>query len=410
MKNETLHVAVDVGTSKVCTLIGRSQGPDDMQVLGVGKVPSRGMQKGTVSNIAEVNQSIQASLDEAEAQSGIRVTSVCAGVSGSHISCVNSRASLGNRKYDSPVDSDDLKQVLRACYANHNVNDSRILHVIPRDYSVDGNWGVRDPIGMYATSVGVESHVVMGDPTAIDNLVEAFHRTKVKLKGLIMDPLACAEAVLSEDEREMGVVLADIGGGTTHVSIFMDGSIWHTKVIPVGGFQLTRDISIAFTTFFLAAEEAKLQYGHALPDSVDPEEDINLPGFGNQDASLVSRQDLCQVINERMDELLRIIRREVSVSGLEGVPPGGLVLTGGSAKLSGLRELANNIWPGPVRIGVPTASTWVPDDLEDPSFATALGLLIWDAKQQHGANGNGHSKRSQRGKHWLSIFSRKSQV
>ena len=407
MKNETLHAAVDVGTSKVCTLIGRSQGPDDVQVLGVGSVPSRGILKGSVSNIAEVHQAIQASMREAEAQSGIRVTSVCAGVSGSHISCVNTRATLGNRDYDSPVNAEELKQALRACYSNHNGSDSRILHVIPRDYSVDGNWGVRDPIGMYASSVEVESHVVMGDPTSIDNLVEAFHRTKVKLRGLIMEPLASAEAVLSEDEREMGVVLADIGGGTTHMSIFMDGSIWHNKVIPVGGIQLSRDISIAFTTFFLAAEEAKLQYGHAIPDTVDPEQDVNLPGFGNQDAALVSRHDLCQVINERMDELLRIIRREVNVSGLDGVPPGGLVLTGGSAKLPGIQELAGTIWPTPVRIGVPTASAWVPDNLEDPSFATGLGLLLWDAKQQHGANGNGHASRSPRGKHWLSIFSRK---
>ncbi len=409
MKNETVHVAVDVGTSKICTLIGRSQGPDDMQVLGVGKVPSRGMQKGTVSNIAEASQAIQESMREAEAQSGIRITSVCAGVSGSHISCINSRASLGNRNYDSPVDSEDLKQMLRACYANHNGGEVRILHVIPRDYSVDGTWGVRDPIGMYASSVEVESHVVMGDPTSIDNLVEAFRRTKVKLNGLIMEPLASAEAVLSEDEREMGVVLADIGGGSTHASIFIDGSIWHSKVIPVGGFQISRDISIAFTTFFLAAEEAKIQFGHALADTVDQEEDVNLPGFGNQDAALVSRHDLCQVINERMDELLRIVRREVNVSGLNGIPPGGLVLTGGSAKLPGLLELAGNIWPGPVRIGVPEASAWVPDDLEDPSYSTGLGLLLWDAKQQHGVNGNGHAKRNHR-KHWLNIFSRKSQV
>ena len=410
MKNETVHVAVDVGTSKICTLIGRSQGPDDMQVLGVGRAPSRGIQKGSVSNIAEVSQAIQESMREAEAQSGIKITSVCAGVSGSHISCINSRASLGNRNYDSPVDSEDLKQVLRACYANHTGGEVRILHVIPRDYSVDGSWGVRDPIGMYASSVEVESHVVMGDSTSIDNLVEAFRRTKVKLNGLIMDALASSEAVLSEDEREMGVVLADIGGGTTHVSIFVDGSIWHSKVIPVGGFQVSRDISIAYTTFFLAAEEAKLQYGHAIPDTVDPEEDVNLPGFGSQDASLVSRHDLCQVINERADELLRIIRREVNVSGLNGVPPGGLVLTGGSAKLPGLLDLASSIWPGPVRIGVPEASAWVPDNLEDPAYATGLGLLLWDAKQQHGVNGNGHSKRNHRGKHWLNIFSRKSQV
>ena len=412
MKNETVHAAVDVGTSKVCTFIGHSNGMDDMQVLGVGVVPSRGMQKGSVSTISDVHQAIEASIKEAEAQAGIRISSVSASISGTHMSYVNSRAALGNRKYDSPVSPDDLKQIMRACYTDHNGVSSRILHVIPRDYSVDGSWGIRDPIGMFGSSVEVESHVVMGDPTSVDNLVEAFRRTKVRLKGLIMGPLASAEAVLSDDEREMGTVLADIGGGTTDVAIFMDGSIWHTKIIPVGGFQFTRDISIAFTTFFLAAEDAKLDYGDAIPSSVDPDEAITLPGFGGQPATEISRETLCQVINERMDELLRIVQREVKQSGLSGTPPGGLVLTGGTAKLPGLEELASEIWPGPVRIGVPTASAWVPQNLEDPAFATGLGLLHWDAKQHQGgsSNGNGHSKQNHRGKHWLGIFKRKSQV
>lgn len=412
MKHETVHAAVDVGTSKVCTFIGHSNGLDDMQVLGIGLVPSRGMQKGSVSNIPDVHQAIEASIQKAENQAGIKVTSVSASISGTHLGYANSRAALGNRKYESPVSPDDLKQIMRACYTDNNGMNSRILHVIPRDYSVDGNWGIRDPLGMFASSVEVESHVVIGDPTSIDNLVEAFRRTKVRLKGLIMGPLASAEAVLSEDEREMGVVLADIGGGTTDISIFIDGSIWHTKVVPVGGFQFTRDISIAFTTFFQAAENAKLRYGDAIPGSVDPDETITLPGFGNEAATEISRETLCQVINERMDELLRIVQREVKQSGLSGAPPGGLVLTGGTAKLPGLEELAADIWPGPVRIGVPTASAWVPQNLEDPAFATGLGLLHWDAKQQHGgvSNGNGHSKQSHRGKHWLSIFKRKSQV
>ncbi|MFH1560025.1 MAG: cell division protein FtsA [Chloroflexota bacterium] len=408
MRSETYHVAIDVGTSKVCTLVGRSDVAGEMQVIGAGTVPSRGMKKGMVSNLSEVQQVIQSSLREAEAQAGVKITSAYVGITGSHINYMNSRASLGNRRHNSPIGSGDVARVVQACYADRTAPGDRVLHVIPRDYSVDGNWGVHDPRGMYASTVEVESHVVMADPTSVDNLVEALRRARVKVRGLVLEPLASAEAILSEDERDIGVVLVDIGGGTSDISIFLEGSIWHTNVIPVGGFQLTRDISIAFTTFSLAAEEAKLKYGHAIPAAVDAQEDLRLPGFGNQAFSQVSRQSLCEVIHDRVDELLRLILREVDNAGLDSAPPGGLVLTGGSSKLSGMEELASSIWPGPVRIGVPTASVWVPRDLEDPAFATALGLLFWDARHcrmdGNGVYGNGVSKYSFLVKHWLSNF------
>ena len=405
MRNETYHVAIDVGTTKVCTLVGRSDSAGELQVIGVGTVPSQGMKKGMVSNLSEVQQVIQSSIREAEAQAGVRIGSAYVGITGSHINYVNSRASLENRRYNSPIGSSDVAQMVQACYADRTVPGDRVLHVIPRGYSVDGNWGIHDPVGMYASTVEVESHIVMADPTSVDNLVEALRRAGIKLRGLVLEPLASAEAVLSDDERDIGVVLVDMGGGTSDVSIFLEGSIWHTNVIPVGGFQLTRDISIAFTTFALAAEEAKLKYGHAIPDAVDTQEDIRLPGFGSETLSQISRRSLCEVIHERVDELLRLILREVDNAGLDSAPPGGLVLTGGSSKLSGLEELASSIWPGPVRLGVPTASAWVPHDLEDPAFATALGLLYWDAKHrqidENGVNGNGISKYSFLVKHWL---------
>ena len=411
MRNETYHVALDVGTTKVCTLVGLSKGAGEVQVIGVGTVPSRGMKKGMVSNLSEVQQVIQSSIREAEAQAGVRIGSAYVGITGNHINYVNSRASLENRRYNSPVGSKDMAQVVQACYADRAVPGDRVLHVIPRGYSVDGNWGIHDPRGMYASTVEVESHVIMADPTSVDNLVEALRRAGIKLRGLVLEPLASAEAVLSDDERDIGVVLVDMGGGTSDVSIFIEGSIWHTSVIPVGGFQLTRDISIAFATFALAAEEAKLKYGHAIPEAVDTPETLRLPGFGNQAFSQISRQSLCEVIHERVDELLHLILREVDNAGLDTAPPGGLVLTGGSSKLSGLEELASSIWPGPVRIGVPKASSWVPQDLEDPAFATALGLLYWDARHcqvnGNGGNGNGISKYSFLVKHWLSNLARR---
>ena len=411
MRSETYHVAIDVGTTKVCTLVGRSDATGELQVIGVGTVPSQGMKKGMVSNLSEVQQVIQSSIREAEVQAGVRIGSAYVGITGSHINYVNSRASLDNRRYNSPVGSSDVEQVVQACYANRTVPGDRVLHVIPRGYSVDGNWGIHDPLGMYASTVEVESHVVMADQTSVDNLVEALRRAGIKLRGLVLEPLASAEAVLSDDERDIGVVLVDMGGGTSDVSIFLEGSIWHTNVIPVGGFQLTRDISIAFTTFALAAEEAKLKYGHAIPEAVDTTEELRLPGFGNQAFSQISRQSLCKVIYERVDELLRLILREVDNAGLDSAPPGGLVLTGGSSKLSGLDELARNIWPGPVRIGVPTASAWVPQDLEDPAFSTALGLLYWDARHSqndgNGVNGNVIFKYSFLVKHWLNNLANK---
>lgn len=405
MSRERYHVAIDVGTSKVCTLVGRLDAAGEMQVIGVGTVPSRGMKKGMVSDLAEVQQVIQSSVREAEAQAGVKITSAYVGITGSHINYVNSRASLDNRRYNNPIGSDDVVQVIQACYPDRAVSGDRVLHVIPRDYSVDGNWGVHDPLGMHASTVEVESHVVMADPTSVDNLVEALRRAGVKVKGLVLEPLASAEAILSEDERDVGVVLADMGGGTSDISIFLDGSIWHTGVIPVGGFQITRDISLAFTTFFQAAEEAKLKYGHAIPEALNTQEDLRLPSFGNQALSQVSRQSLCEVIHDRVDELLRLILKEVDSAGLANAPPGGLVLTGGTSKLPGLEELAGSIWPGPVRIGVPSVSALVPQDLEDPAFATAVGLLFWDARHcridGNGVHGNGVSKYSFLVKHWL---------
>jgi cell division protein FtsA len=369
------------------------------------------MKKGMVSNLSEVEQVILSSLREAEAQAGVRIGSAYVGITGNHINYVNSRASLGNRRYKSPVGERDVAQMVQACYEDRTAPGDRVLHVIPRGYSVDGNWGIHDPLGMYATTVEVEGHVVMADPTSVDNLVEALRRAGIKIRGLVLEPLASAEAVLSTDERDIGVVLVDMGGGTSDVSIFIEGSIWHTNVIPVGGFQLTRDISIAFTTFALAAEEAKLKYGHAIPEAVDIEEDFRLPGFGNQTFSQVSRQSLCKVIHERVYELLCLILREVENAGLDSAPPAGLVLTGGSSKLSGLKELASSIWPGPVRIGMPKASAWVPQDLEDPAFATALGLLFWDVRHSQidgdGTNGNGISRYRFAVKHWLSNIAHK---
>ena len=385
MKNDNIQVAIDVGTTKVCTLISKAEATGALRVIGSGTVPSRGMQKGIVSNLSEIQQEIQASIREAEVQAGIKVASAYVGITGSHVSYVNCRAAMDNRPSGSPIGSEDITQVIKACCAERTGPENKVLHVIPRDYGIDGNWGVHDPIGMYGSSLEVESHVVMADQTAMDNLIEALRRAGVGLRGLVLEPLASAESTLSRDEKDMGVVLVDIGGGTTDVSVFLEGSIWHTNIIPAAGFQVTRDISIAFTTFSLAAEEAKLKFGHAVPDEVDEREQVRLPGFGNQSYTQVSRRDFCSVISDRVSELLRMAHAEVGKAGLDSAPAGGLVLTGGTANLQGIRELAGQIWPGPVRTGMPASYTWVPKELDDPAFATALGLLLWDARHSQAA-------------------------
>ena len=382
MRNELYHTVIDVGTSKVCTLIGRSSEDQEIQIIGMSSIPSRGMQKGLVCNLSEVKQVVQNSLKEAESQAGTKSTPAYVGITGSRVNYVNSRAAMDNRSYDEPVCAKDVEQVIKASYSSKSTNVDRILHVIPRDYSVDGHWGIHNPIGMKASSVEVESHVVMTDPTSADNLTEAMRIAGVKINSLVLHPLASAESVLSEDEKNMGVVMVDIGGGTTDVAIFINGSVWHINVIPVGGAQITRDISIAFTTFSLAAEEAKLKHGDVSSAEFDDSEFIRVPGFGNKIFTDVGKKDLRQIIKERVRELLSLVLREVHDAGLDRAPSGGLVLTGGTANLPGLQELASEIWPGTVRIGIPEYPSWVPEELEDPAYASSLGLLYWGAKHQ----------------------------
>jgi cell division protein FtsA len=382
MKNEMYHTVIDVGTSKTCALIGRSKDDQNIQIIGMSSLPSKGIQKGLVSNLLEVKHVIQSSVKEAESQAGIKFTPAYVGITGSRVSYVNSRATMDDRPYDEPICIGDVEQVIKASYLPRSDKRDRILHVIPRDYSVDGNWGIHNPIGMRATTIEVESHVVATDPASADNLIEAVNMAGVKISNLILHPLASAESILTEDEKKMGVVLVDIGGGTTDVAIFVNGSIWHINVIPVGGSQITRDISIAFTTFVLAAEEAKLKHGDVFTAQSEESESIQVPSFGSRPLIDVDKNDLRKIIKERVSELLNLVLREVHNAGLDKFYSVGLVLTGGTANLPGLQELANEMWPGTVRIGVPVCPSLVPENLEDPAYASSLGLLYWGARHK----------------------------
>lgn len=382
MRRNNIYTAIDVGTSKVCTVIGRLELSGELEILGIGLVPSRGMKKGMVSNLGEVADATKESVQQAEFNAGTKIYSANVGLTGTHINSSNTIATLDNRDYDNPVSSRDIKKVLQASseYGSMDVDDSRVLHIIPRTYAIDGHWGVGDPIGMHTSTLAVETHVIQGSPAPIDSLIKAVSQAKVKVKGLMLEPLASAKAILAQEELEMGVVVLDIGGGTSDMAVFLDGNIWHSKIIPVGGFQLTRDIAIAFNTSYNAAEEAKVIFGSVDPSAIDLDDEIELPGFVPGTHYDIRRQDLCIVLKDRMEELFNLVLGELKECGLNTVPPGGIVITGGSAKIQGLVKMVEEMAGKPVRIGVPSGISGMPENMQDPSFSTALGLLIADAE------------------------------
>ncbi|MBH42786.1 MAG: cell division protein FtsA [Chloroflexi bacterium] len=387
MRKNNIYTAIDVGTSKVCTVIGRLDLSGQLEILGVGLVPSRGMKKGMVSNLSEVAEATKESVEQAEFNAGLKIHSANVGLTGSHINSSNTIATLDNRDYDNPVSSRDIKKILKASsdYQVMDVDDSRVLHIIPRTYAVDGHWGIGDPTGMHTSTLAVETHIIQGSAAPIDSLIKAVSQAKVKVKGIMLEPLASAKAILAPEELEMGVVVLDIGGGTSDMAVFLEGNIWHSRIIPVGGFQLTRDIAIAFNTSYPSAEEAKIIFGNVEPSRIDPDDEIELSGFVPGTHFDIKRQDLCSVLRDRVEELVNLVLMELKVCGLDGVPPGGIVITGGSAKVPGLVQMVEEMAGKPVRIGLPRGHSGIPADLQDPSFSTALGLLIADT-ESNGAN------------------------
>lgn len=382
MSKETIYTAIDLGTSKVCTIISRVSPDGELQVLGMGVVPSQGVQKGMVVNIAEAQEAIKASLDEAQRYLGRGVSWAYVGITGNHITCLNTTAVFRGPGEDETLSMRDVQHLIQSSYPEVEPG-KEVLHIIPRSYVVDGLRGVRNPVGLHAEEVQVESNVVLGEVPAVKNLVKAIEGCGISVRSLVLGPVAAGEAALSEDEREMGVVLADIGAGTTDVGIFRGGSLSYTAVIPVGGYQVTRDLSIALGIPYYYAEEAKVKWGHALPDLVGENEEVLLPTFQGGPRRAVKRQELCMPLHERLVETLKLILLKVRQSGLERMPPGGLVLTGGTSELMGLDELARRIIPSPVRTARPRGIPGLPQELKKPAFSTSVGILLWGIKH-HG--------------------------
>ncbi len=392
MKKQTTIASIDVGTTKVCTTLAEVDDGGGVRVIGVGITPSQGLHKGLVVNINEARESIRTSVRQAEQVSAHKVESAYVGVTGRHVSSLNNRGVVAITRNDRRVRPDDLKRVLTCAQSVKVPDDRKILHVIPRGYSIDGQLGVKNPVGMHGFRLDVETHVITAAIASVQNLVKCIRGIGIDIEDLILEPLASSEAVLTEDEKQVGVILADIGGGTTDIAVFREGSIWHTAILPVAGYQLTRDISIGLGLPFDVAEQMKKRYGSVMPVS---ETKIETPSGITEDGHGVSHQDLCDILKARVEEILRLILLEMPQSDYEALVPAGLVLTGGSSNLSGIEALGRNILQLPVKVGIPANMYGISDDLHDPAYATSVGLLLWGVKHegmqtwQAGGMGNG---------------------
>ncbi len=379
MKKRITLAAIDVGTTKICTTIADMNDGGGIRVTGVGTTPSQGLHKGLVVNINDAKESIRESVKKAEQASGYKLESAYVGVTGRHITSLNNRGVVAITRNDRLVRPDDLKRVLQTARSLKVPSDRKLLHVIPRGYAVDGQTGVKNPVGMHGFRLDVETHIITAAVTSVQNLVKCIRGIGVDIDDLILEPLASSEAVLTEDEKQVGVILADIGGGTTDVAVFKDGSIWHTAILPVAGYQITRDVAIGLGLPFDVAEEMKKKYGSAMPVYETKEE---VTSSIAEDGHGISHRDLCDIIRARVEEIIRLILLEMPRTEYEILVPAGLVLTGGSSNLSGIEALGRDTLRLPVRVGTPSGVYGITDILHDPAYATSVGLLLWGAKHE----------------------------
>jgi len=390
-------VGIDVGSSKVCTLVGEVDDEGDVRVIGVGLVPSRGVRKGVVVNVADATAAIAASVEKAERTSGYQIERAYVGLSGTHVSSLNSRGVVGISRREQGITVEDVDRALDAAHAIAVSHNQEVVHVIPRGYMVDGQNGVRDPIGMHGFRLEVEAHIVVGSSTSIQNLVKCVEAAGVEVDELVLASIAAGDAVLAETEREMGVVLADIGAGTTDIAIFIDGTVWHTVTLGVGGKYITGDIAIGLRLPPDVAEQVKVQHGHASAAQVPPEARVSVSAFGGETRQVVPRWKLAEIIEARVEEILSMIQQEIKRSGYDGLLPAGVVLCGGTAQLSGIQELGRDVLSLPVRVGAPEEIHGLVDKIANPAHAVGAGLMGWgltvDTRPQLRKSGPGVGKR-----------------
>jgi len=383
---KNLIVGLDIGTSKVVAIVAEVSDESGMEIIGIGSHPSRGLKKGVVVNIESTVQSIQRAIEEAELMAGCQIHSVYAGIAGSHIRSLNSHGIVAIR--DSEVNPADVDRVIDAARAVAIPADQKILHILPQEFVIDQQEGIREPVGMSGVRLEAKVHMVTGAVSAAQNIIKCVRRCGLEVDDIILEQLASSYSVLTEDEKELGVCLVDIGGGTTDIAVFTDGAISHTAVIPIAGDQVTNDIAVALRTPTQHAEEIKIKYACALTQLASPEETIEVPSVGERPPRRLARQTLAEVVEPRYEELLSLIQAELRRSGFENLIAAGIVMTGGSSKMEGVIELAEEIFHMPVRLGSPQYVTGLVDVVRNPIYATGVGLLLFGNQHRNDRGGD----------------------
>jgi cell division protein FtsA len=405
-KKENIVVGLDIGTTKICAIVAEvNEGGVD--IVGIGTHPSKGLRKGVVINIDATVESIRKAVEEAELMAGVEINSVYCGIAGSHIRGFNSHGIVAVKNRE--VADSDIKRVIDAARAVAIPMDREIIHVLPQEFIVDEQDGIMEPLGMAGVRLEAKVHIVTGAVTSAQNIIRCCNRTGLEVNDIVLGQLAASEAVLIPDEKELGVALADIGGGTTDLVVFSQGAVRQTAVFGLGGNHLTNDIAVGLRTPLVESEKIKTKYGCALTSMVKKEEMIEVPSVGGRRARLLSRQILAEIIEPRMEEIFTLVHREILKSGYENLIPSGVVLTGGTASLEGLPELVEQIFNLPVRRGYPSGIGGLMDVVNNPMYATGVGLVLFGKKHRSEGHFKSHDRRlfgkvAQRMKRWFSEF------
>jgi cell division protein FtsA len=379
VKDKNLIVGLDIGTSKIVAIVAEVTDEGALNIIGMGTQPSRGLKKGVVVNIEATMESIQRVIEEAELMADCRITEVYTGIAGSHIRSLNSSGMVAIKEKE--VTQADVDRVVETAKAVAIPNDQQVLHILPQEFIIDGQEDVHDPLGMSGVRLEVKVHIVTGAVSAVENLTKCVRRCGLEVRDVILQPLASAKAVLNDDEKDLGVCLMDIGGGTTDIAVFAGGAIRHTAVIPIAGDQVTNDIAMTLRTPTKEADELKVRFGCALRQLADPNDIIEVPGVGDRGPRKLSRAMLAEVIEPRIEELYSLVVTELQRSGFEELLSSGIVLTGGSALLQGITELGEEVFHLPVRVGIPLYMGGLADVIRSPRYATAVGLLLEGREQ-----------------------------
>jgi cell division protein FtsA len=411
MARERIVVGIDVGTTKVCTLIAAVSPEDQLEIIGAGITPSRGMRRGVVVDVDDAVQAISASVQKAEQQSGYKIMSAFVGISGAHINSTNSHGVVAVRRTDNVITEDDIERALEAAKVVNMPHDREVIHVVPRHFVIDGQEGINNPAGMLGRRLEVETTVVTGTQTAIHNLSRCIEQVGVGIDALVVQPIAAGEAVLTTAEKDMGVALVDLGGGTTDAGVFIDGSISYIAAVPVGGNHISNDIAVGLRTPFMAADEIKIRHGYAISEAIEEDRVIDIASYDAGDGEPISRRELAQIIEARLEETFELVREslerggfEITRSGRDGGIPGGIVLVGGTAQLQGIRRLAQEVFNTSVRIGTPTGMFGLVESISNPAYAASVGLLKWGLSQADDFGGPAGDGTLARLKEWLRSF------